>query len=122
LETCDVSSTYLTNYKAAESRIYGQTIESCIFISEPVVGAYAPNQSDSCVRAPIPTLKSYALFVWLISHQLTVPFSQNKSATSNQPVVLFFHNKPAPAISHQSNEQRHSLAYPPPELRGAAAS
>jgi hypothetical protein len=27
-----------------------------------------------------------ALFVWLISHQPTVLFSQNKSATSNQPI------------------------------------
>jgi hypothetical protein len=46
-----------------------------------------------------------ALFVWLISHQPTVLFSQNKPATSNQPAVLFSQNKPAPAISHQPNEQ-----------------
>jgi hypothetical protein len=32
----------------------------------------------------------YALFVWLISHQ---------------PAVFFSQNKPAPAISHQPNEQ-----------------
>jgi hypothetical protein len=32
-------------------------------------------------------------------------FSQNKSATSNQPAVLFSQNKPAPAINHQPNEQ-----------------
>jgi hypothetical protein len=30
-----------------------------------------------------------ALFVWLISHQLAVLFSQNKPVTSNQPSVLF---------------------------------
>jgi hypothetical protein len=46
-----------------------------------------------------------ALFVWLISHQPTVLFSQNKPATSYQPAVLFSQNKPAPAISHQPNEQ-----------------
>jgi hypothetical protein len=34
-----------------------------------------------------------------------VLFSQNKPATSNQPAVLFSHNKSAPAISHQPNEQ-----------------
>jgi hypothetical protein len=48
-----------------------------------------------------------ALFAWLISHQPTVLFSQNKPATSNQnqPAVLFSQNKPAPAISHQPTEQ-----------------
>jgi hypothetical protein len=35
----------------------------------------------------------------------TVLFSHNKSTTSNQPAVLFSQNKPAPAISHQPNEQ-----------------
>jgi hypothetical protein len=47
----------------------------------------------------------YALFVWLISHQPAVLFSQNKSAASNQPAVFFSQNKSAPVISHQSNEQ-----------------
>jgi hypothetical protein len=46
-----------------------------------------------------------ALFVWLISHQAAVLFSQNKSATNNQSAVLFSQNKSAPAISHQANEQ-----------------
>jgi hypothetical protein len=45
------------------------------------------------------------MFVWLISHQPAVLFSQNKPATSNQPAVLSSHNKSAPAISHQLNEQ-----------------
>jgi hypothetical protein len=45
----------------------------------------------------------------LISHQPTVLFSQNKSVTSNQSAVLFSQNKPAPAISHQPNEQVASL-------------
>jgi hypothetical protein len=36
-------------------------------------------------------------------------FSQNKPGTSNQPAVLFSQNKPAPAISHQPNEQTASL-------------
>jgi hypothetical protein len=51
----------------------------------------------------------YALFVWLISHQPAVLFSQNKPATSNQPAVLFSQNKSAPAISHQPNEHAVSL-------------
>jgi hypothetical protein len=45
------------------------------------------------------------LFVWLISHQSAVLFSQNKPVTSNQPAVLFSQNKSAPAINHQPNEQ-----------------
>jgi hypothetical protein len=45
------------------------------------------------------------LFVWLISHQPAVLFSQNKSAISNQSTVLFSQNKPAPAISPQPTEQ-----------------
>jgi hypothetical protein len=47
----------------------------------------------------------HALFAWLISHQPTILFSQNKPATTNQPAVFFSQNKPAPAISHQPNEQ-----------------
>jgi hypothetical protein len=54
-------------------------------------------------------VKVYALFVWLIIHQPTVLFSQNKPAITNQPAVLFSQNKPAPAISHQPNEQADSL-------------
>jgi hypothetical protein len=52
-------------------------------------------------------MKSITLFafVWLISHQPEVLFSQNKPATSNQPAVLFSQNKPAPAISQQPTEQ-----------------
>jgi hypothetical protein len=45
------------------------------------------------------------VFVWLISHQPAVLFSQNKLAISNQPTTLFSQNKPAPAISHPPNEQ-----------------
>jgi hypothetical protein len=37
-----------------------------------------------------------------ISHQY---FSQNKSATSNQTIVLFCQNKAAPTMSNQPNEQ-----------------
>jgi hypothetical protein len=44
-------------------------------------------------------------FVWFISHQPAVLFSQNKPAIRNQPAVLFSQNKPAPAISNQTNEQ-----------------
>jgi hypothetical protein len=49
--------------------------------------------------------KADSLFAWLISHQPTILFSQNKPATRNQAAVLFSQNKPAPAISHQPNEQ-----------------
>jgi hypothetical protein len=45
------------------------------------------------------------MFVWLISHQPTVLFSRNKSAINNQLAVFSSQNKPAPAISHQPNEQ-----------------
>jgi hypothetical protein len=51
-----------------------------------------------------------ALLVWLISHQSTVLFSQNKPATNNQPAVLFSQNKSAPAISYQPNEQAENLS------------
>jgi hypothetical protein len=51
-----------------------------------------------------------ALFVWLISHQPTIFFSQNKPATSNQPTVFFSQNKSAPATSHQPNEQADAVA------------
>jgi hypothetical protein len=50
-------------------------------------------------------IEDYTLFVWLLSHQPAVLFSHNKSAISNQPAVLFSQHKPAPAISHQPNEQ-----------------
>jgi hypothetical protein len=45
------------------------------------------------------------LFAWLISYQPAVIFSHNKSAASNQLTILFSQNKPAPAVSHQPNEQ-----------------
>jgi hypothetical protein len=56
-------------------------------------------------------LISSTLFVWLISHQPTVLFSQNKPATSNQP-------QPASntflseqiSTSHQPNEQAVDLS------------
>jgi hypothetical protein len=53
-----------------------------------------------CTRKQLKTLTP-TLFVWLISHQPAVLFSQNKSGTSNQSAVLSSQNKPAPAISHQ---------------------
>jgi hypothetical protein len=46
-----------------------------------------------------------SLFVWLISHQPSVLFSQDKPVISNQLTVFFSQNKSAPAISHQPNEQ-----------------
>jgi hypothetical protein len=56
-------------------------------------------------------LATISLFAWLISHQPAVLFSQNKSATNNQSAVLFSQNKPAPAISHQPNEQAVCCAF-----------
>jgi hypothetical protein len=40
-------------------------------------------------------------------------FLLKKSATSNQPAILFSQNKSAPAISHQPNEQAAGRAVPP---------
>jgi hypothetical protein len=59
------------------------------------------------------------MFIWLISHQTAVLFSQNKQAISNQPAVLLSQNKPASATSHQPNEQAEqrtpeSTSHPPP--------
>jgi hypothetical protein len=61
------------------------------------------------------------MFVWLISHQPTVLFSQNKPAITNQPAVLFSQNKPAPAISHQPNEQTANEPFPNPTVMCARA-
>jgi hypothetical protein len=58
-------------------------------------------------------------FAWLISHQPTLLFSQNKPVTSNQSVVLFSQNKPTRAISHQPTEQVGGLL---PATRILAAS
>jgi hypothetical protein len=45
-----------------------------------------------------------ALFPWLISHQAAVLFSQNKSATSNQPTVLSLRtNQHQPSATSQTN-------------------
>jgi hypothetical protein len=59
--------------------------------------------SMTMTRSP-QQVETNSLFVWLISHQPTVLFSQNKPAISNQPAILFSQNKSAPAISHQPNE------------------
>jgi hypothetical protein len=50
-------------------------------------------------------MSPHSLFVWLISQQAVVLFSQNKPVMSNQSVVLFSQIKPAPTINHQPNEQ-----------------
>jgi hypothetical protein len=65
------------------------------------------NHHDTCSVTPKcdDEPNTTSLFAWLISHQPTVLFSQNKPATGNQPAVLFSQNKPAPAISHQPTEQ-----------------
>jgi hypothetical protein len=62
--------------------------------------------SSSVVRSLLSISWTLSLFARLISHQPTILFSQNESATSrNPPAVLFSQNKPAPAISHQPTEQ-----------------
>jgi hypothetical protein len=50
------------------------------------------------------SLTLFALFAWLISHQPTVLFSQNKPATSNQP---------EPASSTLLSEQTSTIHQPP---------
>jgi hypothetical protein len=55
------------------------------------------------------------MFAWLISHQPAVLFSQNKPAINNQTAVPFAFNKPAPAISHQPNEQAAGFVGDSPE-------
>jgi hypothetical protein len=37
--------------------------------------------------------------------QVSSTFLSEQTTTSNQPTLLFSHNKSAPAISHQPNEQ-----------------
>jgi hypothetical protein len=54
-------------------------------------------------------LKPNALFAWLISHQPTVLFSQNKPATSNQP---------EPASSTLLSEQTSTSHQPPGNRTG----
>jgi hypothetical protein len=54
---------------------------------------------------------SSSLFVWLISYQPAVLFSQNKPATSKQPAVLFSQNKSATSTNHQPNKQAQVLVW-----------
>jgi hypothetical protein len=60
-------------------------------------------ENQNCLRLRAEGV--YAMFAWLISHQPAVLLSRNKPDTNNQPTVFFSQNKPAPAISHQPNEQ-----------------
>jgi hypothetical protein len=53
--------------------------------------------------------KLNALFAWIISHQPTVLFSQNKPATSNQP---------EPASSTLLSEQTSTSHQPPANRTG----
>jgi hypothetical protein len=70
--------------------------------------AWRPWSTPSGGQTQVAPPRPHTLFAWLISHQPTVLFSQNKPATNNQPAVLFSQNKPAPAISHQPNERSQS--------------
>jgi hypothetical protein len=66
----------------------------------------------------------HAVFVWLISHLPAVLLSQNKSATNNQPTVVFSQNKPAPATSQtdrlppERNETRTKIVVTTHHERG----
>jgi hypothetical protein len=53
-----------------------------------------PEARGHAARAQSWGVGTSALFVWLISHQPTVLFSQNKPAITTQPAVLFSQNKP----------------------------
>jgi hypothetical protein len=61
------------------------------------VDEHAEEGTARVVQGDVGAAYNIALFVWLISHQPAVLFSQNNPATSNQPAVPFSHNKPAPA-------------------------
>jgi hypothetical protein len=61
------------------------------------------DSSPGYFGSPLQRLAIYTLFVWLISHQSAVLFSQNKSTISNQPAVFLSQNESAPVISHQPN-------------------
>jgi hypothetical protein len=56
-----------------------------------------------------------ALFAWLISHQPSVLFSQNKSAINIRPTLLFSQNKSALTIA-ASRANTMQLATPYPSL------
>jgi hypothetical protein len=60
-----------------------------------------------CLWPPFDKFNAHTLFAWLISHQPTVLFSQNKPANSNQP---------EPASSTLLSEQT-SISYQPPANR-----
>jgi hypothetical protein len=69
----------------------------------------------------------YHLFVWLISHQSTVLFSKNKSATNNHPTLS--QNKSTPAIVlvlvfvvHHTSPQPNRPPPPPPRSSSSAAA
>jgi hypothetical protein len=85
---------------------------SCAFLALGMLHDMSAVLCGGEARSGHPGVGSAActVFVWLISHQPVVFLSQNKPATSNQPTVLFSHNKSAPAISHQPNEQADSKA------------
>jgi hypothetical protein len=55
-----------------------------------------------CEKTNLDNLKTTALFVWLISHQPAVLFSQNKPATSQQYFSLRT-NQHQPSATSQTN-------------------
>jgi hypothetical protein len=93
-----------TNY--LKKKIHTTNLPARIWKSIPVsFSFFFENQTSFFFESEFSHKFCYSLFAWLISHQPAVLFSQNKSAASNQQAVLFSQNKPAPAISHQPNEQ-----------------
>jgi hypothetical protein len=65
---------------------------------------------ESCLLMIFFALVSFSLFVRLISHQPAEFFSQNKSATSNQPAVLLSEQI---STSHQPPAKRTGCLFVP---------
>jgi hypothetical protein len=91
-----------------------QMSPACMCVCHGMTETSAPAGRE---RLALP--RTTGLFVWLISHQSAVFFSQNKPVMSNQPTILFSLNKSASAINNQPNEQ---AVYYPTLLRSLVTS
>jgi hypothetical protein len=61
----------------------------------PDLASWFVRPNPSTEAHPSPSWGGGAMFVWLITHQPAVLFSQNKPTISDQPTVIFSQNKPA---------------------------
>jgi hypothetical protein len=96
-DECDIN----VGLKSKKSTVHAQNDLFCA-IARTVRLAYQLSASSTFLSEKI----SSTFLSEKISHQQpAVLFSQKKSATSNQSIVLFSQSKPAPAVSHQPNEQ-----------------